>query len=600
MRRGTIAKIVGFALFVFLFFLLQLRNPYISAYFSSLYTIEGATLTQRMLPSGEFEVAERITYRMRKPFRGVFREIPPSRYVEIQDVQMSVEEVPPEYIEWIYQTDRGFSARVWLVPFGSALRLDPRNTPRVTLLVRYRARYVFENGPSLAQVFRQFWGEWDSWASNVRGIFEFPEGVRILKVFTHPRLQVEKEGNRYTIVAPHLPPKAIAEVRFVAEPIPELPYAAANPFLTLEDIEREEGEYRAQVLGTLGLSFGLFGGFILLLVLIYLFFGREPLLEYHREYEQEPPSSDPPDVVNAVVKNIGGSVDEDGIASVFLDLYHLDLIDFAGDGETIVLKAQEAPQDLPESEQVFYDLLVQFAENGKFSFQDLRSKLERSLQKAKSFNTALSAYRKTVARELLRRRYLQTTGNVLAKVAALFMIFASLAIYAFALRPVMVHFLPLSTVLSGGLFFTGVGVLLARRDLFGRWTKEGRLFYLRWKNFGRFLEEYSLIAEHPPESIVLWEKYLIYATALGLGEKVLQHLRRIVPHEVWEKESRHGYFYGPVVFAPGKSFARLSTVALATVAQASSGKGGGFGGGGFRGGAGGFGGGSGGGRGGAF
>lgn len=599
MQRVTILKIAGFSLFAFLFFLFQLHNPYISAYFSSLYTIEEATITQRMLPSGEFAVEERIVYRMRKPFRGVFREIPPSRYVEIQDVQVAVEEVPPEHIEWVYRTDQGFSVRVWLVPFGSALRLDPRNTPRVTLLVRYRARYVFENGPSLAQVFRQFWGEWDSWAWNVRGVFEFPEGVRILRVFTHPRLQVTGEGNRYVVLARHLPPKAIAEVRFVAEPLLGLPYAASNPTLTLADIEREEEAYRAEVLGTLLLSFGLFGFFLFLLLFIYLFLGREPALDYHREYEQEPPTNDPPDVVNALVKNIGGSVDDDGIASVLLDLYRLDLVDFAEDGATLVLNVQEVPRNLPETEQVFLELLIRFATNGTLRFRDLQDELERSVTRARSFNSALSLYRRTVGKELLRRRYLQTAGNILAKIVAVFMILGALVVFGVALRQTVAHLLPLCTVLSGGMFFTGVAVLFARRDLFGRWTREGRLFYLRWKSFARFLGEYSRISEHPPESVVLWEKYLVYATALGLGEKVLEHLRRLIPHEVWERESRHRYLYGPVVFVPGNNFSRLSTVAAATVAQASSGKGGGFGGG-FRGGAGGFGGGSGGGRGGAF
>ncbi len=581
-------KIIGLAFFAFLFFLFQLQNPYLSAYFSALYTIEEATITERMLPSGEFEVEERIVYRMRKPFRGVFREIPPSRYVEIQDVQVSVEEVPPEHIEWVYRTNQGFSVRVWLVPFESALRLDPKTTPRVTLHIRYRARYVFENGPSVAQVFRQFWGEWDSWASRVQGIFTFPEGVDIINVFTHPRLRIERDGNRYTVTASHLPPKAIAEVRFVSRPLPQLPYAAFNPLLTLEDIEREEEEYLSEVQGVLAVSFGILGFFLVLLALVYLLFGREPAVPYAREYEQEPPSDDPPDVVNAVVKNIGGAVDEDGIAAVLLHLYHLDLVDFAEDGETLILNAREVPGNLPETEQAFLKLLVQFAENGRFAFRDLQKRLGQSLTLARSFNAALSSYRKTVGKELLRRRYLKTAGNVLAKILAILMIFASFVVFSLTRRPVFAHFLPLFTLLSGVLFFTGAFVLLARRDLFGHWTREGRLFYLRWRSFARFLEDYSLLSEQPPQAVVLWEKYLIYATALGLGETVLRYLHRLVPHEVWERESRHQHFYGPVIFSPGRNFAHLSTVAATTVAQASSGKGRGFGGG------------SGGGRGGAF
>ena len=48
-------------------------------------------------------------------------------------------------------------------------------------------------------------------------------------------------------------------------------------------------------------------------------------------------------------------------------------------------------------------------------------------------------------------------------------------------------------------------------DIFGRWTESGRVYYLKWKNLKEFLEDNSLIKEHPPESIVVWKKYLIYA-----------------------------------------------------------------------------------------
>lgn len=598
--KGVLKKVILFIILLFIFFLLQLRNPYLSSYFSSLYTIEEATITQRMLPSGEFEVEERITYRMRKPFRGVFREIPASRYVEIGEVNVWTEEVEAQHIEWEYLTDRGFSVRVWLVPFGSAFRLDPRSTPRVVLHVAYRARYVYENGPSVAQVFRQFWGEWDAPAKNVRGIFEFPPEVKIQKVYTHPGLQVTQEGNRFVVFARYLPPKALAEVRFVAEPLPGLEYAASNPLLTLEAIEAEERAYRQEVQGILLFWVGLSGFFVFLFVLIFLLLGREPRVEYDRIYEQEPPCDDPPDIVNAIVKNLGASCDEDGIAAVLLHLYHLDLVDFSEEGRVIVLKRSDASKDLPLTEQAFFTFLQRFAQDGKFHFEHLQEKLERSVSQARSFNSALSAYRREIGRELYRRKYLRTAGNVLAKVIALFMVFASIGALSGASRPVSAHFLPFFTLLSGFLFFTGGGILFARRDLFGHWSKEGRLYYLRWLGFARFLADYSLISERPPQSVILWEKYLIYATALGLGDKVLQHLRKLIPREVWERESPHGFFYGPAVFLPGRNVTRLSTVASTTVAQASSSKGGGLGGGGFRGGAGGFGGGSGGGRGGAF
>lgn len=144
---------------------------------------------------------------------------------------------------------------------------------------------------------------------------------------------------------------------------------------------------------------------------------------------------------------------------------------------------------------------------------------------------------------------------------------------------------------------------MIRKDFFGRWTREGREYYLKWMNFSRYLSDFSLLSEYPPESVVVWEKYLIYATALGVAEKVISTLQNTVPREIWEAQSQHGYFYGPSIFLFGNQFYSLRNTASATIVQAqarSKGSSGGWSGGGFSGGGGSIGGGSGGGRGGAF
>ena len=66
---------------------------------------------------------------------------------------------------------------------------------------------------------------------------------------------------------------------------------------------------------------------------------------------------------------------------------------------------------------------------------------------------------------------------------------------------------------------------LLPNDIFGQWTKKGRLFYLKWSNFKKFLKDNSLINEHPPESIVVWKKYLIYGAALGVADNVYKSMK---------------------------------------------------------------------------
>ena len=67
-------------------------------------------------------------------------------------------------------------------------------------------------------------------------------------------------------------------------------------------------------------------------------------------------------------------------------------------------------------------------------------------------------------------------------------------------------------------------------DYVGQWTYEGRVLHLKWKNFKKFLEDNSLIEEHPPESIVIWKKYLIYGAALGIADKVYDSMKLQIPN----------------------------------------------------------------------
>lgn len=603
--KGIITRVIFVVILVLLFISIQyfIHNPYLLWYFHSLYQIESVKIQATLSENGEMEVHETIHYRMRKPFRGVFREISPARYEVMNNVMIWTEELDAQDVELSSLPQGGFSARVWLVPRGSTMRLDPRKYPQVTLHVKYRVRNVVENGRDIAQIFRQFWGEWDAPVGRLEGVFDFPEHVSVKQVYTHPKMLWPKMGNRYLFRVFHLPPQSIAEARFVLEPLPDMQYAVENPTLSLEEVERIETTYQKEVRNQVLSWMGILGVFIFLFLIIYLTLGREIPVDYERFYEQEPPYQDSPDLVNAVVQNLTSRVGEEGVAAALLDLYHRGAITFEEEGQRHFIRLNATPpfHDLPPSEAKLLKLLQQFATDNTFSFDALRERLENSVSEARSFNRSFQAYENEIIAELQRRRYLQNAGNILAKGLAILMIFLGLAVLS-AWRPETAHLLPLWTVLSGIFFFGGGALLMTRKDAFGRWSKEGRVYFLRWQSFSRFLSDYSLLSERPPQSVILWEKYLIYATALGVAQEAIKNLEKLVPREVFERESPHPYFYHPGLSLFGSEFHRLRLTATSTIAQsqARSHSGGGFGGGGFSGGAGGFGGGSGGGRGGAF
>ena len=86
----------------------------------------------------------------------------------------------------------------------------------------------------------------------------------------------------------------------------------------------------------------------------------------------------------------------------------------------------------------------------------------------------------------------------------------------------------------------------------GRWTQEGVDEFSKWKAFERFIKDFSLIKEHPPESVAIWNEYLIYATALGDAKAVSKAMDAIGP--VPESSSAYdvyyyGYHDGPAMFS---------------------------------------------------
>ncbi len=125
-----------------------------------------------------------------------------------------------------------------------------------------------------------------------------------------------------------------------------------------------------------------------------------------------------------------------------------------------------------------------------------------------------------------------------------------------------------------------------------RRSVKGNEEYVRWKSFKHFLEDFGTFEEMGLPSIILWEKYLVYATEFGIADLVEKQMRmkfkqlNIAP-EVYADSYvfRYPMFYHYYNARILSSF----TTASNTIVNAKAGK---ISGGGGRGGLGGFGGGS--------
>jgi uncharacterized membrane protein len=114
--------------------------------------------------------------------------------------------------------------------------------------------------------------------------------------------------------------------------------------------------------------------------------------------------------------------------------------------------------------------------------------------------------------------------------------------------------------------------------LFGRWKEDYYKEKLEWDAFRNFLSDFAMIKKYAPEDLAMWKEWLIYGTALGVGDKVrdaMASLNVIIPLAFAEKGMQTHFDHAYAASAPKSS------------GSGGMGGGGGFGGGGGSGGGGG-------------
>src|SRR3989344_3315023 len=84
----------------------------------------------------------------------------------------------------------------------------------------------------------------------------------------------------------------------------------------------------------------------------------------------------------------------------------------------------------------------------------------------------------------------------------------------------------LATAVGLGIVISFIALFLSIifRALGERRTDKGREETAKWLAFQKHLNEYSLTKNYPIDSVILWEKYLVYGTVLGISTKALADL----------------------------------------------------------------------------
>ncbi len=568
------------------------------------YTLEGAATNITVDPSGIVHVEESISYIFKGNYNEVFRELQVLPGESIQNITGHCSDETCKFS--VNPTSEGYEL------VGSL----PDPTPeKVTFFISYDHYGAVKVHRDISEFHYKLWGnEWEKPLGSLRGSITLPvKNESEIQYWIHPTGYTQEANVEHNVInlrTTEIPSNQWYEIR-VAFP------RIAAPNSSIVQIDDEEGLAQIKSIeneyGTKGLLlknlFNLTFAFAVLVLAfplyIYFKYGREPKIDYHAMYERELPTDSRPAVVNAIVQGKMGIPNMNGFTATVMYLVNLGYISlrtvkseekkvlglFKSESDDILIEiidnssdmeAKENRRELEDFEKDVFNLLKSHASGGEISW----NKLKEELGKGTDFYKFITAWNKKVKAHTEIDKLFLSTGNKyvvgfgLATVIAGFLYFFVVSGYF------PTDEFPLASNLNLLIFFIiGFGIVLiaissAFEKVEGRWTPEGRLYYERWNNFKKYLTDFSALEEHPPESIKIWDHYLVYATALGVAKEVLHNMSLVVPSDQLEGSNFYLIHSSYAQFGSGFGSAYAASAPSGSGGGGVGGVGGGSGGGG--------------------
>jgi uncharacterized membrane protein len=564
------------------------------------YTLEKAKIDMVVNDDGSVSVKEYITFNFQGSFTFAYRDIEYENEIiegiNVYEYTMKGGETPLRY-----ETSGSNPLRVtWYYTANNEQR---------TFLISYKLKNAIKNYNDVSEFYWKIWGSgWDYSLKEIEGNFELPKEVNDSKeVYTwgHPQLEgkIAMLQNKTVIFqAFNIPSQQWVELR-VAFPSNLL----TNPIFTqrinsdgLQSIIAEEENY-AEPFRPKPFNIYIFLapviGIIILFLILYIIFGMEPKTQgYHGVYERDIPYDYSPAIVSSLINQATKKPSINDFTAVILNLClkgHLKLRVlkkkkilgmFGSDKDYEIIFQKKDASKLAKHERMVLDILKHYTEGNSIKLTELKEKVVGYSVVKKGFS--LNAY---TEKAYFRLKYMEWEKQVKKEAeehgffgqSKASMIFN---ITSIALIPAGAIFIFLTQNFSyTGLFTAGfIGLMINNvffRNALPRRTEKGALHYKKWMNLKKFLKDFSLIKERPPESIVLWEQFLVYGVTLGVSKEVQKAMEIILP----DQNIRSGIFVGGVnyhTFNLGGFTSGANSFSSAFASASGTSGSGGFGGGG--------------------
>ena len=514
------------------------------------YNIIDALIDLTVHEDGLLHVNESYTYSFKGEFNGVYRDIPLKQGESVENLKVNIDGA---YGNYEVSDDNG-KKHVKVYLWADEAHTKKIHDQNVKITYSYDMKNIVTLYNDVGSLQYKLWGEdWDSDVNKITANIHLP-GDKDIVYYLNPEYYNSSDsinGNTINIVTKNIPKDKFYELQ-VLMPLNDFKntqYAKHVDIPGKEQIMQKQADYKQSV-SFWGNIFNILSAICIIspfsLILVYLKYGREPKVDYNGIYERELPTNDSPAVVNALLNRSSiGKPDMKGFEATIMDLIDRKvfkiIIEESEHTSDLILEFDENQySELSIDEQKVFDLLNTFAYDNKLNVSELSSELNNEYN-GKLFAEKFDEWKGIIEDECIGKdrlsEFFNNTGTRLSSVfTGCGLVFAALLfiISIFSSHPAA------KNAIFAAIFLGIISVIvgLIPEDIFGHWTAEGRVYYLKWMNFKKFLKDNSLIKEHPPESIVIWNKYLVYGTALGVADEVYESMKLYKP-DVYEDD----YYY---------------------------------------------------------
>lgn len=517
-----------------------------------------------------------------------------SKYSEISDVMVSrVEdsETPLTQIyEEQYHVDSGcyYALPIKGNKFEIAwnVGLDDSSSTRI-----YKIYYTIEDAVKIyndcTELYWMFLGKDNEIpGENITGTIRLPQSVsniEKLKIWAHGPLtgNIEKiSENTISFSVPSLKSNTMIEVRVVTEE--NIYNDCTNLYIQdeLENILEEEQEWanKANMQRKL-YKFSYVIAFIIFVVTLLIFYkilrkhkreGKEciqrnqfdiPQIQYFREIPNEK-NATPSRVV--LLRNIKLSMSNiiydtsKVFSATILDLAVKGFVEFAPvDNKTFNIIVKNGNYELPQDEKYVYDLLLNIARKTEGSPSVINSK-ELTRYAKRNYDEFYNLGNKIKESS---KKYQVGSGNIDSKkiseamkwenLLTIYIFVVTLGVFLgiFSIPMIATASLQIGLILGA----LGIGTFLGSiinlitvckiRSKLSILSSSGYEEKIEWDALEKYMKDYSLLKEREVFDVVLWEKFLVYATAFGISKKVLEQLKIVYP-EAFVADNNYSSHYG--------------------------------------------------------